>query len=146
MWRLGRWRPLGRLWLGRWLRSGSAGDLGRLGEKLAARALKRAGMKILARNYRCPSGEVDLIALDRSTRRQSGAETIVFVEVKTRSSDRYTGPEAAVDHDKQRRLENAARYYVARRHAEDFVIRFDIIAIVAPDGQTPKLRHIRDAF
>ena len=132
--------------LGRWRRSGGTGDLGRLGEKLAARALKRAGMKILARNYRCPTGEADLIALDRSTRRQSGAETIVFVEVKTRSSDKYTGPESAVDRDKQRRLENVAQYYVTRRHAEDFIIRFDIIAIVAPDGQAPELKHIKDAF
>ena len=79
--------------LGRWRRTGSSGELGRRGEKLAAKALKRAGMKILARNYRCPAGEADLIALDRSTRRQSGAETIVFAEVKTRSSDTYTDPE-----------------------------------------------------
>ena len=123
-----------------------AGDLGHLGERLAAKALKRCGMKILARNYRCPAGEVDLIALDRSTRQESGAETIVFVEVKTRSSDKYTDPEAAVDRNKQRRLEGVAQYYAARRDVADYSIRFDIIAIVAPAGQEPQLKHIKDAF
>ena len=139
------------MWLlGRRRRSGS-GDLGRYGEKLAAKALKRDGMKILARNYRCPAGEVDLIALDRSTRRETGAETIVFVEVKTRTSDKYVDPEFAVDREKQRRLESAAQYYAARRDTEDYCIRFDIIAIVAADGgdggdEKPSLKHIKDAF
>ena len=127
-------------------RQPAGGDLGQLGERLAAKALKRCGMKILARNYRCPAGEADLIALDRSTRQESGAETIVFVEVKTRSSDKYTDPESAVDRDKQRRLEGVAQYYAARRHVEDYCIRFDIIAIVAPGGQKPELKHIKDAF
>lgn len=123
-----------------------SGNLGKAGEKLAARALKRDGMKILARNYRCPAGEADLIALDRSTRRENGAETIVFVEVKTRSSDKYVDPEHAVDRDKQRRLEAVAQYYAAKRNTGDYCIRFDIIAIVAPSGGKPELKHIKDAF
>ena len=132
--------------LGRWRRRKGGDGLGHLGERLAAKALKRCGMKILARNYRCPAGEADLIALDRSTRQESGADTIVFVEVKTRSSDKYTDPQYAVDRDKQRRLEGVAQYYAARRRVEDYCIRFDIIAIVAPDGQAPQLKHIKDAF
>ncbi len=79
------------MWPFRSGRSSSDG-LGRRGEKLAARLLKQKGLKILARNYRCPIGEVDLIALDPATQRQIGAETLVIVEVKTRSSEAYVVP------------------------------------------------------
>ncbi|MHC4563437.1 MAG: YraN family protein [Planctomycetota bacterium] len=118
--------------------------LGQRGERLAVRHLKRGGLTVLARNYRCPAGEVDVIALDRSTRRE-GAETIVFVEVKARSSDRYTDPESAVDADKQRRIRTVADYYLRRHHAEQYNVRFDIVAVVAGDGD-PIIRHTPDAF
>lgn len=126
--------------------STNADNLGMRGEKLAARMLKRKGGRILARNYRCPAGEVDLICLDCSARSRDGVETIVFVEVKTRTSDRYTDPEYAVDAAKQRRLKKIARYYLARREAEGFNVRFDIVSAVIIDGQEPQLRHIEDAF
>jgi putative endonuclease len=103
-------------------------------------------MKILAENYRCPTGEVDLIALDASTRGRTGRETIAFIEVKTRRSDRYTGPEAAVDPRKRRRIRQAAYYYISRRHADEYATRFDIIAIVVREGQDPELTYIQDAF
>jgi len=119
--------------------------LGRRGERLAARHLKRQGLKILAENYRCPVGEIDLILLDRSTR-SSGAETIVFVEVKTRTSDHYTDPEAAVNADKQRRIRKVASYYVSRHDAQDYNLRFDIVAVVCPDGEKPTIRHTTEAF
>jgi len=118
--------------------------LGRRGEKLAARELQRQGLKILARNYRCPMGEIDLIALGRSTR-ANGAETLVFAEVKTRSSDRYTDPESAVTPDKQRRIRRTAEYYVQRRDAQEFNIRFDVIAVIIRDDRR-EIRHIPDAF
>ena len=120
--------------------------LGRHGEKLAARALKRKGMKLLATNYRCPSGEIDIIALDRSTRRDSGRETIVFVEVKTRSSDTYTVPESAVDARKRRRIRKAARYYLSHHPTDGYNVRYDIVAIVAPAGAKPQIKHIAGAF
>ena len=120
--------------------------LGRRGEKLARRFLSRRGLKILARNYRCPRGEVDLIALDTSTRRQSGAQTICFVEVKTRTSDRYTDPESAVNADKQRHIRNAADYYLAAHDAKDFNVRFDIVSIVLREEAEPQIKHIADAF
>ena len=123
-----------------------AGPLGRRGEKLARRFLKRRGLKILAENYRCPRGEVDLIALDRSTRRQDGAETICFVEVKTRTSDRYTDPESAVNADKQRRVKKAAEYYLASRDTGGFNVRFDIISIVMPGGDEPRIGYVPNAF
>jgi putative endonuclease len=103
-------------------------------------------MRVLARNYRCPVGEVDLIALDRSTRADLGAETICFVEVKARASDRYTDPDAAVDAQKQRRIRKVADHYLARRHADDYNVRFDIVAVVCPPGERPHVTHFPDAF
>ena len=120
--------------------------LGQRGERLARRHLRRKGLKILARNYRCPAGEADLIALDPSTRRSLGAETIAFVEVKTRSSDCNTDPEAAVNADKRRRMRKVAQYYLANHDAEGYNVRFDVVAIVATDGEKPEIRHIPDAF
>ena len=119
-------------------------SLGQRGERLAAKHLQRQGLKILARNYRCPVGEADLIALDRSTKRL-GAETIVFVEVKSRSSDKYTDPESAVNADKRRRLRRVADHYVQRRDAHEYNLRFDIVAVIF-SGDTPTVRHTPDAF
>lgn len=121
-------------------------DLGRRGEDIARRFLKRQGLKILARNYRCQAGEVDLIALDRSTRRELGAETVAFVEVKTRSSDRYTDPEYAVDTRKRGRLLKVARHYLARHDAADLNVRFDVLAIVVPPSEKPRVKYIPNAF
>ncbi|MFB3892333.1 MAG: YraN family protein [Phycisphaerae bacterium] len=120
--------------------------LGSLGEKLAWKLLKGKRYKLLARNYRCPSGEADLIALDVSTLKTTGAETIVFVEVKTRRSDRYTSPAAAVDDGKQARLRRVAAYYRRGRDTTGFAFRFDVVSIVAADGQEPRVEHIVGAF
>jgi len=120
--------------------------LGPTGERLAGRFLRRRGMKILARNYRCPAGEADMIVLDATHRRQHGAETIALVEVKTRSTDRYTDPQAAVNDDKRRRLRKVADYYLATHDAEGFNLRFDIVAIVIRSGQKPRIDYIPEAF
>jgi len=125
---------------------GDSADLGRRGEKLAQAALRKQGLRILARNYRCPAGEADLIALDIATRKETGAETIAFVEVKTRTSDRYTPPESAVNADKRRRMRKVADYYLSLRRVEAFRVRFDIVSIVIRDGQTPEIRYIPGAF
>ncbi|MFP4055113.1 MAG: YraN family protein [Phycisphaerae bacterium] len=130
-------------WLGR-LRS--ADSLGTRGEKLARRHLKRRGMKILASNYRARGGEVDIIALDPTTRAETSAETIVFVEVKTRTSDRYTDPASAVDNDKRRRLRKAAGQYLASRPTDGYATRYDIVSIVIPPGQNPRINHMPGAF
>ncbi len=122
------------------------GPLGLKGEKLARRFLKHRGMKILATNYRCAAGEVDLIALDRSTRRELKAETLCFVEVKTRSSDRYTDPASAVDADKRRRIRKVADYYLSRHDADDLNVRFDIVSVIIRPGGNPEINYIPDAF
>lgn len=120
--------------------------MGRRGERLACRFLKRAGLRILARNYRCPAGEIDLIALDATTRKPLGAETLIFVEVKTRAAAGYAAPEAAVDARKRRQIQRAAEHYLRHHDAADCNVRYDIVGIVLPEGQDPQIDHIADAF
>ena len=120
-------------------------DLGRRGEKLAARHLRRAGCRILARNYRCPVGEVDLVVLDEK-RRPPEERAVVFVEVKTRASDDDVAPESAVDFRKQQRITRVARYYLARHEIGDLRVRFDVVSVVIHPGRRPRVRHIPDAF
>jgi len=120
--------------------------VGRHGETLARRFLRHRGLRILAANYRCGAGEIDLIALDRSARRERGAETLVFVEVKTRRRDRYVAPAAAVDTAKQRRIRRAAEHYLARHDVDDLAVRFDVVSIVLPDGEPPRIEYLPDAF
>lgn len=110
--------------------------LGRDGEREAARFLRRAGMRVLVRNHRAPSGEIDLIARD--------GDTLVFVEVKTR---REGVPAEAVTPEKQRRITLAALHFLRRHRALEVRSRFDIVAIVWPVGaRTPRVEHIRNAF
>jgi putative endonuclease len=111
---------------------------GKRGERLAAKTLKSAGCTILARNYRCPVGESDLIGLT--------GDTLVFAEVKTRSADKYTDPESAVNEAKRARYRNVARYYLQRTGRGDLNVRFDVIAIVIPGDDKPRIKHIPDAF
>ncbi len=113
---------------------------------MAGKFLKRRGLKILARNYRCPAGEVDLIALDKSTRKITGAWTLCFVEVKTRRTDRYTDPSAAVNRDKQRRIRKVARHYLSTRPTDGYNVRYDIVSIVWPDQGRPRIEYQPDAF
>lgn len=118
----------------------AAHDLGERGEDQAAKFLRKAGLKVLARNYRCDAGEIDIIALDHH-------ETLVFVEVKTRSSDVSVLPEAAVDADKQKHIRAVARHYLAAHpQARRFDTRYDIISIVWPPDEKPTTRHLEGAF
>jgi putative endonuclease len=115
--------------------------LGRRGETLARKHLRKAGLKILARNYACAHGEIDLVAF------RPRDEMVVFVEVKTRTSDRYTEPYGAVDAAKQRKLrKTAAHYLAAKARDRDVSHRFDVVSITAgPDGP-PRVEHIESAF
>jgi putative endonuclease len=100
--------------------------------------LRRAGCSILARNYRCPAGEVDLIALC--------GDTLIFAEVKTRNSREFADPEAAVNRAKQKRYRAAARYYLHRTGRDDLAVRFDVVAVVIAPDCKPDVRHIENAF
>ncbi len=116
-------------------------ELGRLGETLARKYLRKAGFKILARNYACAYGEIDLVAF------RPREELIVFVEVKTRRSSRYTQPYSAVNANKQRKLRKAAEHYLtAKAAARDVSYRFDVVSITAGPKGPPHVKHIENAF
>lgn len=112
--------------------------LGRRGERLAARTLKRAGYRILTRNYECKAGEIDVIALD--------GDTLVFVEVKTRASAKLADPRDAVNFRKQQQLGRVARYYVQAKSAHDRPCRFDVVTVVWGEKDKPKVEHFVNAF
>src|SRR3990172_5985671 len=96
-------------------------QLGDAGEDLAAAALKKLGYKILERNYTCSLGEIDLIA------RQG--QTLVFIEVKTRRSERFGAPQDAVSPPKHARLRRLAAYYLKQKRLAEVPVRFDVVAI-----------------
>jgi putative endonuclease len=112
--------------------------LGEAGEAVACRYLRRAGYQILARNYTCAVGEMDLIC------RHQGC--IVFVEAKTRSDDASTDPEVNITAAKRRQLERVARFWLAEHREPDCAYRFDAVSVVLPPGGKPKVRHIEEAF
>lgn len=109
---------------------------GETGEQMAARYLIDKGYVLLEHNYYNRHKEVDLIALDQ--------DELVFVEVKTRSTDYFLQPEEAVDHQKRQNLIRVANQYI-RTHKRTEPARFDIIAIVKNDKET-RIKHIKNAF
>jgi putative endonuclease len=110
--------------------------LGDRGEREAARWLQQRGLRILARGYHTPRGEIDLIARD--------GDTVVFVEVKTR---REGEPAEAVTLEKQRRVSLAAVQFLKRHGLLDGRSRFDVVAVVWPEAaRGPQIEHIRNAF
>jgi putative endonuclease len=111
--------------------------LGRRGEEIAARHLRRCGYRILERNFRSAGAEIDLVATDH--------ETLVFVEVKTRSSAAFGVPAEAVDARKAERIRRAAGIYLRRNHASQRPARFDIVAIIGA-GRAQRLELLKDAF
>ena len=110
--------------------------LGREGEDRAAKFLAKRGYRILERNYRTRSGEIDLIALDQGV--------VVFVEVKTRTSNAFGAPELAVTPQKQRRMLKAALGYMKYRKLHQVPCRFDVVAISGAAG--PEVELIQNAF
>lgn len=110
--------------------------LGREGEDRAAQYLSRKGYSILERNYSTRAGEIDLIALHN--------ETLVFVEVKTRTTDRYGAPELAVTPQKQRRMIMAALGYIKFKKLHQMPCRFDVVAIST--GKDDAVELIQNAF
>ena len=110
--------------------------LGDRGEREAARYLRGQGMRVLRRGYATTQGEIDLIARDGST--------LVFVEVKAR---RRGSPAEAVTPEKQRRLTLAALHFLKRHGLLEQPCRFDVVAIVWPEGRDrPAIEHFPHAF
>jgi putative endonuclease len=112
-------------------------SLGKKGEELAIGRLKGLGYKILERNYKCPLGEIDVIARDRNS--------LVFIEVKTRATRDFGGPAAAVHARKQRQLSKVALVYLNQKKLFNIPARFDVVAVeLLPPS--PRIEVIQDAF
>jgi putative endonuclease len=112
-------------------------DLGRHGEQAAEQFLRAQGYEIVARNYRCSYGEIDLVARDR--------DTLVFVEVRTQSGPMFGDPLESVTRRKQRQIAKAAWHYVVRHRVEDQPLRFDVIGI-SWNNAAPQIVHVKGAF
>ena len=111
--------------------------MGDRGENLAARYLQSRGYKIIVRNYRCELGEIDIVARD--------GKTLVFCEVKTRGYD-DPAPEDQVNGTKMHQLTKAAKVYLSRYGTPQPPARFDVVAVLWPNGRDPIIRHTPHAF
>jgi len=116
-------------------------ELGRLGEQLAADHLEEQGLVVVARNWRCQNGEIDIVATD-------GIGTLVVCEVKTRSGIGYGTPAEAVTLDKRRRLRQLAGLYITSTCRRWPTVRFDVISVLyRPGGPVgPQITHLTEAF
>ncbi len=110
---------------------------GKKGEDIACAYLKRRGYRIVERNYKCPLGELDIVARD--------GDAIVFVEVKSRKSEEFGDPQLAVGLEKQKKVSRISLTYLKEKHLYPCNARFDVVAIkMLPDGITIEL--IQNAF
>ncbi len=109
---------------------------GAAAEELALRYLEAQGLTLVMRNFRCRTGELDLIMRDGGS--------LVFVEVRSRRYVRYGTPAESVTRAKQQKLLRAATFYLQRQRL-DLPCRFDVVAILRPGGE-PHIEWIRDAF
>lgn len=112
--------------------------LGSRGEEAAARDYGAQGYRIVARNWRCRHGEVDLVV--------ARGGTLVFCEVKTRRSERFGVPAEAVTPAKQRRLRRIAAAFLAERAERHAMIRFDVVEVRVGDDGSTALTRIEAAF
>jgi len=113
--------------------------LGDIGEKTAIEYLKKQGYHIFETNFKCKQGEIDIIAADN--------DTIVFVEVKTRSSDAYGQPSEAVNYYKRRKIVQVALAYLTQRKLFNWMSRFDIVEIITDHtDKIISINLIKNAF
>lgn len=112
-------------------------QLGASGEQIAAKFLSERGYEIIGRNVRFRAGELDLVARD--------GETLVFVEVKTRLSNRVGTGEEAITLTKQRQLARLAQVYLAGQGGGASACRFDVV-VVTPSGDGWQCNHLQNAF
>jgi putative endonuclease len=108
-------------------------------ESAAARYLRRQGFRLLTRNYSCPLGELDLVAVED--------ECIVFVEVRSTAGTNPEPPSLSVDEVKQKRLTRLALHYLGKHRLLNHAARFDVLVMTWPPGQPePRIIHYRQAF
>ena len=111
---------------------------GKLGEQAAKQYLQEQGLKFLTANFRSRRGEIDLIFRD--------ADCLAFIEVKTRSSEEWTRPAAAVDARKRRLLSQTALDYLRLLKNPPVKFRFDIVEVLLRDGAVREIRHLPNSF
>lgn len=113
--------------------------LGRRGEEAAVHYLEENGYRVLNKNYSCRFGEIDMVALDR--------ETLVFVEVRSRSSEEFGLAQESVNVRKQLKLRKLAWQYLKAEGQTGRNCRFDVIAVLFDrDGKVKRIEHIENAF
>lgn len=115
-------------------------ELGRWGEDLAVQHLQAAGCEVLARNWRCPQGELDVVVRD--------GRALVFVEVKARSGRGFGEPAEAVGPVKVRRLRRLACCWLEQNRPADVghELRFDVVSVLRVKGTVPEVVHLKGAF
>lgn len=113
-------------------------QLGTFGEEKAAEFLARNGYRILARNFRSRAGELDIVAEEDGS--------VVFVEVKTRSSDAFGRPEEAVNYFKRKKMIDTARYYLHRNNLANRDCRFDVVSVKLGANENGEISLFRNAF
>jgi putative endonuclease len=111
---------------------------GELGERAARKFLRRQGLKFLAANFRSERGEIDLIFRDN--------DCLAFVEVKTRSSEEWARPAAAVNATRRRRLSRTALDYLRLLRNPAVKIRFDIVEVLLAEDKVHEVRHLPNTF
>lgn len=112
-------------------------SIGKYGEELASQFLRKKGYKIIEKNFRIRGGEIDIVAIDKGT--------LVYVEVKSRTSDQFGLPEESITPWKIKFLERAAKFYRNNRRHLPSLERIDIVAVDLEDAKNPKFRLIKNA-
>lgn len=115
----------------------SRAEIGALGEQLAVQHLESLGLTVLERNWRCRFGELDVIAFDSATR------TVVFVEVKARTTDQFGGVAYAVTPTKVRRLRRLVGLWLAAHPGRYAAVRIDVIGVRFGRTREPELHHLK---
>lgn len=113
-------------------------EVGKIGEKIAAKYLKQSNYKIIKQNFRCKQGEIDIIAIDN----QGAEKEIVFIEVKTRTSLEFGRPAEAVNKTKRQHILKTAKYFLYSNNIKDKNIRFDTIEVFLNNNKY-KINHIK---
>jgi putative endonuclease len=111
--------------------------VGRYGEQVAVEHLVKAGLEVLARNWRCAEGELDIVARE--------GDALVFCEVKTRSSLRFGDPAEAISAEKTTRIRRLALRWLAANGVIGRELRFDVVTVLRSAGDV-RVRHLRGAF
>lgn len=117
-------------------------SFGNFGEDTATNFLKESGYKIIERNFNCRFGEIDIIAMDNNC--------LVFVEVKTRSGDKYGAPHYSINYWKQKHLRLSANLYITKKRLNNYCARFDVVEIFGKyadnNFMTNQINIIKNAF